>query len=65
MQQAAREGLECFSACTGSAKTRVRGILERCGWVLEGREIVVQDMGASEGNEDLGSVFGGRRAKHV
>ena len=65
MQQADRQGFECFSACTGTAKTRVGGILERCGWLLEGREVVVQDMGVSVGDEDLGCVFGGRRAKRV
>lgn len=65
MQQADREGLECFRACTGTGKTRVGGILDRCGWVLEGREVVVQDMGVRAGNDDLGCVFGNRRAKHV
>ena len=65
MQQADREGFECFSACTGTAKTRVGGILESCGWLLEGREVVGQDMGSGATNEDLFCVFGGRRAKQV
>lgn len=65
MQQADREGLECFSACTGTAKSKVGGILERCGWLLEGREVVIQDMGLSTGDEELGCVFGGRRAGQV
>lgn len=43
--RAKESGLECFSACTNTAKANVHRILERAGWTLKGSEIVLPDLG--------------------